>query len=337
MNLTSKPIALVLGARGRFGEAAVRAFAQSGWTVVAQARRGAPEDAPAGVAWLQDDVQDTAALAAAASGASVVVHALNPAYTGWTTQAMPLLDAAMRTAQALGARLMMPGNVYNFGAGMPAVVHEGTLQRAESRKGQVRIAMEQHLAQAARSGRVRSVVLRAGEFFGSGRGSWFDRALVKNIHRGRMTWPGAKDVRIAWAYVPDLAQAFVRVAERELNDAVLAPFDTLHFSGHSLGASDWLAQLSPVAHQERWIGDDEDIHCGTLPWRLIRLGASVVPMWRELVEMQYLWDTPHALSGERLARLIGAEPHTPLPLAACQALQALGKVGPRACPGLAWA
>ena len=337
MNLTSRPTALVLGARGRFGEAAVRAFSQAGWNVVAQARRGAPDAATSGVTWLQGDVQDTAALAAAAGAAQVVVHALNPAYTAWATQAVPLLDASLRVARTLGARLMMPGNVYNFGTAMPAVVHEGTPQQADSRKGRIRVVMEQRLAQAARAGSVQSVVVRAGEFFGSGRGSWFDRALVKDIHRGRMTYPGAQDVRIAWAYVPDLAQAFVRVADRGLDDGALAPFEALHFSGHSLSASDWIGQLAPLAHQERWIADDEDIRCGALPWRLIRLGASVVPMWRELVEMQYLWNTPHALSGERLVQLIGAEPRTPLSLAACQALEALGRVGPNACPGLAWA
>jgi len=40
----SSPIALVLGANGRFGAAAVAAFAAAGWTVLAQARR-----APAGL------------------------------------------------------------------------------------------------------------------------------------------------------------------------------------------------------------------------------------------------------------------------------------------------
>jgi hypothetical protein len=51
---------------------------------------------------------------------------------------------------------------------------------------------------------------------------------------------------------------------------------------------------------------------GTLPWPMLKLGGLVVPMWRELAEMRYLWDVPHRLSGERLAKLIGRVPSTPL-------------------------
>ena len=40
--------------------------------------------------------------------------------------------------------------------------------------------------------------------------------------------------------------------------------------------------------------------------------------------LRYLWDTPHALANDKLTALIGAEPHTPLPVAAQQALADLG-------------
>jgi hypothetical protein len=49
-----------------------------------------------------------------------------------------------------------------------------------------------------------------------------------------------------------------------------------------------------------------------LPWGLLRAGGLVVPMWRELAEMRYLWDVPHRLSGDRLASLLGSIPATPL-------------------------
>ena len=41
-----KPTALVLGANGRLGAAAVRAFAAAGWAVRAQARRAPAEPLP---------------------------------------------------------------------------------------------------------------------------------------------------------------------------------------------------------------------------------------------------------------------------------------------------
>lgn len=60
----SNPIALVLGANGRFGAAAVAAFAAAGWTVLAQARR-APAGLPHGAMHLAVALDDTDALVAA--------------------------------------------------------------------------------------------------------------------------------------------------------------------------------------------------------------------------------------------------------------------------------
>jgi hypothetical protein len=57
-----------------------------------------------------------------------------------------------------------------------------------------------------------------------------------------------------------------------------------------------------------------------LPWPLIRVGSWVVPMWRELVEMEYLWRVPHALDGDDLQRQIGEVPATPLVQALTQSL-----------------
>ena len=45
---------------------------------------------------------------------------------------------------------------------------------------------------------------------------------------------------------------------------------------------------------------------GGMPWPLIRVAGLVVPLWRELARMSYLWRVPHALDGtqarERAAR-----------------------------------
>lgn len=315
---------LILGARGRFGLSTARAFAQAGWRVLGQTRPQAqtPRDAPE-IEWLGMDLHDTQALAHAAQGASVVVHALNPAYTNkaWQTQVLPMTDAAIAVARALGATLMVPGNVYNFGPAMPAVLREDTPQLARTVKGQVRIQMETALQ---RSG-VRSIVIRAGDFFGGGTGTWFDTAMVKNIRKGVFTYPGAPEVSRAWAFLPDLARSFVAVAERR---ASLPPFEVLHFAGHRITGQRWLDVLTPLARAQGWGTPDTPLKRGTLPWGLIRLGALVVPTWAALQEMRYLWQTPHALANDKLTALIGPEPHTPLALAARAALVDLGLVEP---------
>jgi nucleoside-diphosphate-sugar epimerase len=310
---------LILGARGRFGLAAARAFSAAGWRVLGQVRTGAETPADASIEWLPIALHDTAALTLAAQGASVVVHALNPAYTNaaWQTEAPAMLDASIALCRTLGATLMLPGNIYNFGADMPPVLREGTPQAASTIKGQVRIAMEARLQQSG----VRGIVIRAGDFFGSGRGTWFDLSIAKDLRKGVLTYPGPKGVSTSWAYLPDLARSFVAVAERR---AQLQPFAVLHFAGHVLTGQRWLELLNPIARAQGWVRPGAQLRWAGMPWGLIRLGAWFVPTWAALQEMRYLWSTPHTLANDKLSALIGKEPHTPLAQAVEQALADLG-------------
>jgi nucleoside-diphosphate-sugar epimerase len=228
-----------------------------------------------------------------------------------------MTDAAIGIARALGATLMVPGNVYNFGVTMPTVLREDTPQMAHTVKGQVRIAMEEKL----QSSGVRCIVIRAGDFFGSGKGTWFDTAMVKDIRKGVFTYPGTPDVSRAWAYLPDLARTFVAVA---LLADTLPPYEVFHFAGHRITGQRWLDVLTIAARAQGWVKPDAQPKMGHLPWAVIRMGALFVPTWAALLEMRYLWNTPHALANEKLTALIGPEPHTALVQAAEAALVDLG-------------
>ncbi len=312
---------LILGARGRFGLAVARAFAAAGWRVLGQVRAGASVAPEEGISWLALDLQDTAAIAQAAVGAAVVVHALNPVYTSraWRTLALPMLEVSISLARTLGSTVMLPGNVYNFGAAMPALLREDTAQAAHTTKGRVRVTLEQRLAQSG----VRSVVIRAGDFFGSGKGTSFDLMLVKNLSKGVITTGANPDVATPWAYLPDLAKTFVRVAEQR---DVLSPFAVLHFAGHQIAARQWRELLTPIARRQGWIAAQDTLKLRSIPWGLLRLVGLVVPMVASLVEMRYLGATPHALANDRLRALIGEEPRTALDQAIAAALQDLGMV-----------
>ena len=314
---------VILGARGRMGLAAARAFVQAGWRVFGQIRAGTPPPALAGVHWLTTPLHDTAALAAQAQGASVLVHALNPPYTdaAWRTQAPALLESALALARALDATVLLPGNVYNFGAGMPALLREDTPQLPSTEKGRIRVALEQRLAQSG----LRSVVIRSGDFFGSGSQSWFDLVLTKDLARGRFTYPGALDVATPWAYLPDLARVFVAVAEQR---AQLPPFAVLHVAGQPISGRQWCALLEPIARQQRWLRDGAQLEVRAMPWRSMRALSWLAPRMASLLAMRYLWDTPHALDNTRLTALIGAEPRTELALAVRLAVEDLGLCAP---------
>ena len=302
---------LILGAAGRIGQVLAAAFAEAGWDVRAQARKPLPS-ALAGhprVQPIRCDATDVAALATAARGATAVVNALNPPYTEWDRLALPLADAALAAARASGALLMLPGNVYNFGRELPPLPTTTTPERGDTPKARIRIELEARLAAAAGDS-VDSVVIRAGDFFGGpGPGTWLDMALASKLAKGKFIYPGNPDIDHAWAYLPDLAQVFVRVAGLR---AQLRGHRRLHFAGHTLTGNAFKAAAEAVVGRE--------LRTGNLPWGFIRLAAPFKPMWRELLAMRYLWERPHALDDPALRALIGSVPHTPLPQALRSAL-----------------
>ena len=95
----------------------------------------------------------------------------------------------MDLAERFGARFMLPGNVYNYGEAMPALIDETTPQRPTTAKGRIRVAMETELERRAAAGRLRATVITAGDFFGAGSGSWFDAVVVKSIAKGTTRLP----------------------------------------------------------------------------------------------------------------------------------------------------
>ncbi|MEO0975341.1 MAG: hypothetical protein AAFX85_19810, partial [Pseudomonadota bacterium] len=113
----------------------------------------------------------------------------------------------------------------------------------------------------------------------------------------------------AFAYLPDLAEAFVSVAGKRTE---LPVFERLHFEGHTLTGRQLLEACQEAVGRP--------LKRASLPWPLLRVIAWFNPMMRAVSEMRYLWDTPHSLDGSKLTATIGQVPHTPTVEALCEAI-----------------
>jgi nucleoside-diphosphate-sugar epimerase len=302
---------LVLGAAGQLGRAAAEAFHAAGWNVASLVRGHSSADVAPGTEGIEVDARDTEGVIEAARGADVVLHALNVPYTQWAAAALPLAETAIAAARENGATLVFPGNLYVYGAGIPAIVDETTPFHPTSGKGDIRAAIEARLYAAADQG-VRVIILRSGDFFG-GAGSYFDRILIRDIAAGRLTYPGPLDVVHEWAYVPDLCDAMRRLVEAR---AGLEPFAQFGFPGHAVTGRALVGAIARACGR--------GFKVNGMPWTLLRMLGIAVPIFRELSEVAYLWSTPHAIDGTRLATVIGDIPHTPLDRAIAAALLHLG-------------
>jgi nucleoside-diphosphate-sugar epimerase len=305
---TTPSVALILGATGAIGRAIADALARRGWRIRALTRRPAQER-PAfafSVDWREGDALDAASVLAAAAGAALIVHGVNPpGYRRWREDGLPMLAHTIAAAEATGATILFPANVYVFSEASPSPVDETAPRRPTTRKGKVRLEMEEMLELAASDRGVRVIALRAGDFFGPGvTNSWFAQGMAKGGMAATgvraLARPGAAH---AWAYVPDLAEAFARLVDRR---GELDPFTLAHFAGHT----DETGRELPEAVR-RAIGRP-DTPIKPFPWFTLWLAAPFVPFVREALEMTWLWKTSLALDNTKLRSLIGDEPHTPL-------------------------
>ncbi len=199
----------ILGVNGGIGSSIARAMLRRGWHVSALVRDRAAATARwadnVGITWIEGDALDPDAVIRAARGAEAIVHAVNPpAYRGWGEVVLPMIDNTIAAAKALGgARIVLPGTIYNFDPTRTTVIREESPQEPRGPKGVIRVAMERRLEDASPD--CPALILRAGDYFGPGAGSsWFAQAMVAPGKPVRRLINPAKGVGHSWAYLPDL-------------------------------------------------------------------------------------------------------------------------------------
>jgi nucleoside-diphosphate-sugar epimerase len=314
---------LVLGATGGIGGEVARQLRDAGWTVRAL-KRGTTQAIKRndGIQWIRGDALVREDVMNAAAGCSVIVHAVNPpGYRGWSEVVLPMLDNTIAAATAQGATIVLPGTVYNYGPDAFPVLMEDAPQRPTTRKGAIRVEMEQRLKKASHEG-ARVLIVRAGDFFGPGAGNtWFSQGLVKQGRAVKtISYPGRGGIGHQWSYLPDVGRATVELlARRDTLDA----FANFHMAGH------WDAdgkQMSDTIRRVVVRRTGTAPRVAGFPWWLITLASPFVTTFREMGEMRYLWKTPLRMDNARLVAVLGREPHTPLEEAVEATLAGMGNL-----------
>ena len=294
-----KKRAMIMGVTGGFGRHVARSLKQRGWELTLLVRdksRVAEEFSSAEI--IVGDASRAEDVRRAASGVELIVYGINVPYDKWQELALPLLETALSVAVEKQLRFVFPGNVYNFDPFEGPVFAEGASQNPRTTKGEIRRKMELKLREASAPG-TPVLILRAGDFFGSDAPTTWFSEVVKGK---RFVYPGSLDLPHSWAYLPDVGECIGELLE---HPEQLGSFEEFHFPGYEITGSQLLEALNGLNNPGGY-------QIAKFPWWAVRLGGLFSGLLREVLEMRYLWERRVALREDRLSKVLGNVPYTPL-------------------------
>ncbi|WMT89159.1 NAD-dependent epimerase/dehydratase family protein [Pelagibacterium sp. H642] len=282
----------ILGITGGIGYASAQAFLKAGWRVKGFAR--ANRHPIQGVEFIAGNAGSLDDLKAATAGSDLVLNGLNLPYHQWGNGAAENLLSRVIAASA-GKTMLFPGNIYNYAA-TDRIITPTTPQRPQTYRGEIRQRMESMLESAAKSGDLQAIILRAGNFYGHPfGGDFFAHLILREAEKNRICLNSRRETANAWAYLPDMARAFVALTERRQS---FGSFETFHFAGHLATPNQTFAAVQKAV-PDRWLKQT------SYPWPLLKAIGLFNPLIHGLVEMRYIWDNEIGLKDERLENILG--------------------------------
>ena len=290
--MTKRTHSVILGA-GPMGRAIADKQVSKEGTVTMVTRDG--RSVGPAVASRRADLSQKEETIAACADADVIYHCAAPPYHQWDTEFPALQDAAIAAAEATGALLVVVENLYGYGCA--GILSEDMPLAATTRKGSVRARLSEEILAAHTAGRVRCVLGRAADFFSldvrmSALGDRFWPAVLSGK---TVDWVGDPDAPHSFAYLPDLAAAYVALAE----------------TSATWGEAWHLTALPPVRAREicemARPPDAAPVKLRQTPSWLLRLVGLFQPAAGELVEMRYMFDEAFVTDHTKFDQAVGTQ------------------------------
>jgi len=290
--MTMQPRSIILGA-GPMGRAIAETLAAHREAVTVVTRDG--RAIGAGIDTAKADLSDANQTIAACKGATAIYHCAAPPYHKWDEAFPALQEAAIAAAEATGAVLVVVENLYGYG--VAGTLTENMPLSATTRKGALRAMLSKELLEVHASGRAKCVAGRATDFFGPGvrMSALGDRFWPALLAGKPVDWVGDADAPHSFAYLPDLAAAYVTLAK----------------TPSARGQAWHLPALPPVSVREICEMATPDRNKPTkirsTPSWLLRIVGLFQPAAGELVEMRYMFDKPFVIDHVQFDQTFGPE------------------------------
>lgn len=233
-------------------------------------------------------------------GVSVVHYCLNVPYHLWEKKSLRLLKLCVDAAIEHKVKFIFPGNVYVYGHAKYNPVDEKHPHAAHTKKGHIRMEMEEMLALAHKDSGLDYTIIRMPDFYGPFVINGFSEQVYISAYKKKsLQWIGDLDAEIELIFIEDGGEAMVMASLNDQSNGEV-------FNIPGIRTTTARKYLSEIIDQLETTSKISTINSDLL-FKTIGLFNPVV---KELVEMLYLKREQLILNGDKFEEIIGLLPTT---------------------------
>lgn len=246
------------------------------------------------------DLGDVEAAVRALAGATRAVYCVGLPYPQFALHPVLMRKAIEASRRAGIARLVVVSSVYSYGRPQTTRVGENHPRRPETRKGGFRREQEDTAIEAHRAGGLETLVLHLPDFYGPYASNSLAYMMLESLMAARAArWLGDPDAPHEFVYMPDAARVIAEMLDRPecfgrrwnlAGPGEISGRRFVELAARQLGAQ---PRVIATGRLSLW------------------LGGLFNPLLRELVELQYLGETPVLLDDSALHGVLGGIGKTP--------------------------
>lgn len=230
----------------------------------------------------------------------------------WEQRWIPFVQQVVEACREHQAKLVFFDNVYAIGKDNVHHITEQSPLSPTSRKGKIRAEVDRIILDSMEKGKMNAIIARSPDFFG---GTSRANSIMMNLVYDKMIkgktaqWLCNADKIHSYGFVPDLAKGTAMLGNTgdAYNQIWNLPVDPGRITGR-----EWISLFAKELNREA--------KCSVLPgWLLSALG-TVVPIMRELAEMNYQYDRDYYFDSSKFNDRFGYTP-TPNEMAVKQTIR----------------
>jgi nucleoside-diphosphate-sugar epimerase len=252
------------------------------------------------------DLTDTEKVLQAVEGSEIAYLTAGLPYDikVWRSDWPVIMENVIAACQEHHAKLVFFDNIYIYDPDHLAPMDEETPRNPSSKKGKVRLELENTIMDEVKKGRLTALIARSADFYGPsiGNTSILTEMVFKNFADGKKAnWLGSMKYKHSYTYTPDAGKATALLG----NTA-----DAFNQVWHLPTAADPPTGKEWIETIAREMNVEPRYRLATK--LVVRLMGLFMPVMREMVEMMYQYDRDYVFDSSKFEKRFDFKP-TPYP------------------------